>query len=72
MCRYLSAKECGAYESLYNPVGVGMGWLSPPRTALRLSWASKCSPFGAKNLLMEDIDSSYWQVHMTSPFVYAC
>ena len=25
MCRYLSAKECGAYESLYNPVGVGIG-----------------------------------------------
>ena len=29
-----------------------------PRTALRLSWASKCSPFGAKNPLIEGVISS--------------
>ena len=31
------------------------GRMPQPRTALRLSWASKYSPFGAKNLLIEGI-----------------
>lgn len=33
---------------IYNPVGVGMVAAPLPRTALRLSWASECNPFGVR------------------------
>ena len=45
--------------ALYTtPLGLELWWSPSPRTALRLSWASKCSPFGAKNPLVEGIISS--------------